>query len=372
MKAMILAAGKGTRVRPLTHDLPKAMIPILGKPVMEYLIEHLARHGVTEIMANTSHQAARIEQYFGDGRRFGVNLGYSFEGHIQNGEIVPFALGSAGGMKHIQEFGGFFDDTTIVICGDAIIDLDLTAAVAEHKRKGALVSVITREVPWQEVPNYGVVVSDAEGRVRSFQEKPPVEEAKSNWISTGVYIFEPAALDLIPANRVYDIGGDLFPRLVAEGLPFYAQRHSFHWIDIGRVSDYWQAVQRVMRHEVPGIRIPGREVRPGVWAGLNVRVDWETVTFGGPVYLASGSHVESGCEIFGPAWIGHGCHIQRGARIVRSVIFEHTRVERDALFHEQIVCGDYCVNADGEMRLRHVGGAIMPWSDARERAPLAC
>jgi mannose-1-phosphate guanylyltransferase len=106
--------------------------------------------------------------------------------------------------------------------------------------------------------------------------------------------------------------------------------------------------------------------------GLNVRVDWETVTFGGPVYLASGSHIESGCEIYGPTWIGHGCHIQRGARIVRSVIFEHTRVERDALFHEQIVCGDYCVNADGEMKLRHVGGAIMPWSDARERAPLAC
>lgn len=371
MKAMILAAGKGTRVRPLTHDLPKAMIPILGKPVMEYLIEHLQRHGVTEIMINTSHQAERIEQYFGDGRRFGVNIGYSFEGHVSRGEIVPFALGSAGGMKHIQEFGGFFDETTVVICGDAIIDLDLSAAVAEHRRRGALASVVTREVPWAETPNYGVVVSDAAGRVRSFQEKPAAAEAKSNWISTGIYIFEPAVLELIPPNRIYDIGGDLFPRLVAEGLPFYAQRHAFHWIDIGRVADYWQAVQRVMRHEVPGIRIPGREVRPDVWVGLNVRVDWETVNLRGPVYLASGTHVESGCEILGPSWIGHGCHIQRGARIVRSIVFEHTRIEREALFHEQIVSGNYCVNADGVMQLRSLD-AIMPWSDARERAPLAC
>ena len=372
MKAMILAAGKGTRVQPLTHEMPKAMIPILGKPVMEYLIEHLCRHGVREIMVNTSHQAARIEQYFGDGRRFGVNIGYSFEGYLKGGEIVPFALGSAGGMKHIQSFGGFFDETTIVICGDAIIDLDISAALAEHRRKGALVSVVTREVPWQEVSSYGVVVADAEGRVRSFQEKPPVASAKSNWISTGVYLFEPAALDLIPGNRVYDIGADLFPRLVAEDLPFYALRHDFHWIDIGRVSDYWLAVQRVMRHEIPGIRIPGREILPEVWVGLNVRADWESVTLRGPVYLASGSHIESGCEIYGPTWIGHGCHIQRGARIVRSVIFEHTRVEPGALFHEQIVCGDYCVNADGEMRMRHApGGVVMPWSDAREREPLA-
>lgn len=371
MKGMILAAGKGTRVRPLTYDLPKAMIPILGKPVMEYLVEHLAAHGVTQLMVNTSHQAERIEQYFGDGRRFGVNIGYSFEGYISNGEIVPFALGSAGGMKHIQEFGGFFDETTFVICGDAIIDLDLTAALAEHRRRGALVSVITREVPLKEVSSYGVVVCDGEGRVRSFQEKPAAAEAKSNCVSTGIYLFEPEALDLIPANRIYDIGADLFPRLVADGLPFYAQRHAFHWIDIGRVADYWLAVQRLMRHEVPGIRIPGREVRPGIWVGLNVRVDWETVTLRGPVYLASGCHVESGCEIYGPSWIGHGCHIQRGARIVRSIVFEHTRVERDAMFHEQIVSGNYCVNADGETRLRSMD-AILPWSDARERAPLAC
>lgn len=366
MKGMILAAGKGTRVRPLTHDLPKAMIPILGKPVMEYLIEHLAAHDVRQLMINTSHQAERIEQYFGDGRRFGVEIGYSFEGYLQDREIVPFALGSAGGMRRIQDFSGFFDDTTVVVCGDALIDLDIRAAVAEHRARGAMASVVTREVPWHEVSSYGVVVADREGRIRSFQEKPAQHEARSNWISTGIYIFEPAVLDLIPSNEVYDIGSQLFPRLVELNVPFYALRHEFHWIDIGRVADYWQAIQRVMRHEIPWIRMPGQETRPGVWTGLNVRIDPD-VCISGPVYLASGCHVESGCEIVGPAWIGHGCHVKRNARIVRSVVFEHTRVVEGASFVDQIVYGDYCVSNEGETRCRHHMTEGAEWSDARLR-----
>jgi mannose-1-phosphate guanylyltransferase len=180
MKAMILAAGKGTRVRPLTYDLPKPMIPILGKPVMAYLVEHLARYGITEIMVNVSYLHEKIEEYFGEGHQFGVQIGYSFEGYTNNeGEVVPEPLGSAGGIKKIQEFGGFFDDTTIVLCGDAIIDLDIKSALFEHRRKGALASVITREVPWDKVPSYGVVVTDADGRIRAFQEKPRQEEALS-------------------------------------------------------------------------------------------------------------------------------------------------------------------------------------------------
>ena len=130
MKAMILAAGKGTRVRPLTYDLPKPMIPVLGKPVMAYLIEHLAKNGVTEIMVNVAHLHEKIEDYFGEGEQFGVQIGYSFEGYTkEDGEVVAVPIGSAGGMKKIQEFGQFFDDTTIVLCGDALIDLDLKAAL---------------------------------------------------------------------------------------------------------------------------------------------------------------------------------------------------------------------------------------------------
>lgn len=160
MKAMILAAGKGTRVRPLTYELPKPMIPVLGKPVMAYLIEHLAKYGISEIMVNVSYLHEKIEEYFGEGNQFGVQIGYSFEGYIDNnGAVVPKPLGSAGGMRKIQEFGGFFDQTTLVLCGDALIDLDLHAALAEHKEKGALASIITKEVPADKVSNYGIAVT---------------------------------------------------------------------------------------------------------------------------------------------------------------------------------------------------------------------
>jgi len=134
---MILAAGQGTRVRPLTRDLPKPMVPILGKPVMEYLIEHLARHGVTEIMVNVAWHHHKIEEYFGDGHRWGVQIGYSYEGVRDHGDMLPRPMGSAGGMRRIQDFSGFFDETTLVLCGDALIDLDITAALAEHQGQGS-------------------------------------------------------------------------------------------------------------------------------------------------------------------------------------------------------------------------------------------
>ena len=189
MKAMILAAGKGTRVQPLTYELPKPMIPILGKPVMEYLVEHLVKYGIQEIMVNVSYLHQKIEDYFGEGQRFGAQIGYSFEGYMtDDGEVMPKPIGSAGGLKKIQEFGGFFDETTLVICGDALIDLDIKSALFEHKRKGAMVSIITKEVPLDKASDYGMVVTDEEGRVLSFQEKPKPEEALSNLASTGIYI----------------------------------------------------------------------------------------------------------------------------------------------------------------------------------------
>ena len=163
-----------------------------------------------------------FEEYFGDGGRWGVSIGYSFEGKSEQGDIVSKPRGSAGGMKMIQDFGGFFDETTIVLCGDALIDLDLEAALREHRSKGALASVITLEVPWDKVSSYGVVVSDDDGRIRAFQEKPAQAEALSNCVSTGIYIFEPEVLALIPTDRPFDIGSELFPLLVEKGLPFYA------------------------------------------------------------------------------------------------------------------------------------------------------
>jgi mannose-1-phosphate guanylyltransferase len=367
MKAMILAAGKGTRVLPLTYDLPKPMIPILGKPVMAYLIEHLAKYGVTEIMVNVSYLHERIEEYFGEGHQYGVQIGYSFEGYTNDdGEVVSQPLGSAGGMKKIQEFGGFFDETTIVLCGDAVINLDIKSAVFEHRRRGAMASVITREVPWEKVSSYGVVVTDKDGRIQAFQEKPKQEEALSNFVSTGIYIFEPEVLDLIPHDRPFDIGSELFPLLVEKGLPFFAQRRPFSWVDIGSVKDYWEVSQSVMMGEVAHMEMPGMELRDGVWVGLNTRIEWEGTRIEGPVYIGSGCEIEAGSTIIGPTWIGHGSHVCAGSSVVRSVLFEYTRILPGVSLEEMIVFKDYSVNRAGQMK--HVSDyARDEWINARDR-----
>ena len=364
-KGMILAAGQGTRVRPLTKDLPKPMVPILGRPVMEYLIEHMARHGIRQIMVNVAYHHRKIEEYFGDGHRWGVEIGYSYEGALEHGEVLPRPRGSAGGMRHIQDFSGFFDETTLVLCGDALVDLDIGAALHEHKTKGAVASVVALDVPRDQVQNYGVVVADARGQVQSFQEKPSPAEARSTLASTGIYIFEPEVLALVPPGQNFDIGSQLFPLLVQQGLPFFVQDRPFHWIDIGRVSDYWSVLQRVLRGEVAQMPMPGREVRPGVWVGLNTRIDWDSVTIEGPVYLGSSVCVEPGVTIVGPSWIGHGSHIRAGARVTRSILFEYTRIGFGMHFQDMIVSPHYCVDRAGDTVYRGDDTSALRWSDAR-------
>jgi len=365
LKGMILAAGQGTRVRPLTKDMPKPMIPILGKPVMEYLIEHLARHGVTEIMINVAHLNRKIEQYFSNGQRWGVQIGYSYEGGYTHGELTPNPLGSAGGMRRIQDFGGFFDQTTIVMCGDALIDLDISAALLEHQQKKAMVSVVAMEVPVAEVSNYGIVETDQDGRVMSFQEKPTPQQVNSNLASTGIYFFEPEAINLIPADQNFDIGSQLFPLLVEKKQPFYAQKRSYNWIDIGRISDYWDVLQRVLRGEISYMKMPGTEVRPGVWVGLNTRIDWDNVKIQGPVYIDSSTQIDAGAEIIGPCWISHGSHIYKNAKVIRSVLFEYTRISEGMTFAEMIVSSNYCVNRSGETYYIGDDRCSLRWGDAR-------
>jgi mannose-1-phosphate guanylyltransferase len=348
MKAMILAAGKGTRVRPITHTIPKPMIPILQKPVMEFLLELLREHGFTEIMVNVSHLAEEIENYFRDGQRFGVEIAYSFEGRIEDGELIGDAMGSAGGLKKIQTFQRFFDDTFVVLCGDALIDLDLSEAVRRHKAKGAMASLITKRVPREQVSSYGVVVTDDDGRVRSFQEKPAVDEAASDMINTGIYIFEPEVLDYVPAGVPFDIGSDLFPRLVADGAAFYALPMEFEWVDIGKVPDYWQAIRSVLQGQVRQVQIPGKEVRPGIFAGLNVAANWDKINVEGPIYVGGMTRIEDGATIIGPAMIGPSCHICEGATIDNSIIFDYSRIGPGVRLVEKLVFGRYCVDRNGD------------------------
>ncbi len=370
MKAMILAAGKGTRVRPITYTVPKPMIPILTKPVMEFLVELLRLHGFNEIMVNVSHLADEIENYFRDGSRFDVQIAYSFEGRIVEGKLIGEALGSAGGMRRIQDFCPYFDDTFVVLCGDALIDLDLTAAVKWHKEKGSIATIIMKSVPKEQVSSYGVVVTDENNRIHAFQEKPSVEEALSTNINTGIYIFEPEVLDYIPSGVEYDIGGDLFPQLVAKQAPFYGLTMDFQWVDIGKVPDYWQAIRDVLAGKVKNVSIPGKEIRPGIYTGLNVAMNLERVNITGPVYIGGMTKIEDGATIIGPTMIGPSCHICGGATIDNSVIFEYSRLGSNVRLIEKLVFGRYCVDKHGVSF--DMQAAALDWliTDSRQ-SPLA-
>jgi len=369
MKAMILAAGKGTRVRPITYTIPKPMIPILQKPVMEFLLELLRSHGFDEIMVNVSHLAEEIESYFRDGQRFGVHLAYSFEGRVVDGNLVGEALGSAGGIRRIQDFNRFFDDTFVVLCGDALIDLDLTAAVKQHKEKGAIATVITKAVPRDAVPSYGVVVTDEDGRIKTFQEKPSVEEALSTTINTGIYILEPEVIDYIPEGEKYDLGGELFPKLVEMGAPFYAVNMDFQWVDIGKVPDYWHAIRGVLLGEIANVEIPGTKVAPGIYTGLNVAVNWDKVEIEGPVYIGGMTHIEDGARIIGPTMIGPNCWVCSGATVNNSIIFDYSRLGPKVRLVDKLVFGRYCVDKTGATI--DVQAAALDWliTDSRMSPP---
>jgi mannose-1-phosphate guanylyltransferase len=369
MKAMILAAGKGTRVQPITHTIPKPMIPILQKPVMEFLVELLRSHGFDQIMVNVSHLAHHIENYFRDGQRFGVDIAYSFEGSIVEGQLMGQALGSAGGMRRIQDFYPFFDDTFVVLCGDALIDLDLTQAVAYHRERGAIATVITKTVPLEEVSSYGVVVTDPTGRVITFQEKPAQADALSNQINTGIYLFEPEVLDYIPSGVAFDIGSELFPKLVEMNAPFYGCPMEFQWVDIGKVPDYWEAIRSVLRGEVRNVAIPGHEIKPGVYTGLNVAANWDRIEVQGPVYIGGMTTIEDGAKIIGPAMIGPNCRICGGATVDNSVIFEYSRLGPDVRLVDKLVFGRYCVDKTGAAI--DVQAASLDWliTDARQDSP---
>jgi mannose-1-phosphate guanylyltransferase len=366
MKAMILAGGKGTRVRPLTDTVPKPMIPIISKPLMEFLIDLLRQHGFDQIIVSTSYLADRIEAYFREGSRFGVQIGYSFEGYHADGRSVPEGRGSAGGLKKIQEFSGFFDDTFAVVCGDALIDLDLTTALAFHRARHAIATIVLKDLPRARVGSYGVVKTEPDGRILQFQEKPSPADAVSTTINTGIYLFEPAIFDHIPADTAFDIGSQLFPRLATLGLPFYGVALPFSWIDIGSTPDYWQATQMILRGDFK-IEMPGRELAPGIWGGINLAVDLARTDIRPPVYVGSSTAIEPGATIIGPTVIGRNCFIQAGAKIDACVVDDYTRVSGFAEIHEKIVSGRFCVDRYGRnVELAGTGFGFVV-DDARER-----
>jgi mannose-1-phosphate guanylyltransferase len=344
MKAMILGAGKGTRVQPITHEIPKPMIPLVRKPVMEYLIELLKKHGVDQIMVNTSHLAPIIENYFRDGEQFGVSMAYSYEGYVESGVAISSPVGSAGGMKKIQDFSGFFDETFIVLCGDAWIDLDISKALEIHRQKKAIASIIIREVPNDEVFKYGIVALDDDDRILQFQEKPDPKDAISNLANTGIYIFEPEIFNYIPSGVAYDIGGELFPKLAQAHLPFIGINLPFQWLDIGNVQDVWTVTSQILNGEVAGFKMPGREVKPGVHVGINLNVDFDQVNITPPVYIGGSTKIEPGATIVGPAVLGASCVVESGAVIKNCIVEDYTRLTSQANLEGKIIFGSKCID----------------------------
>jgi len=331
MRAMLLGAGRGTRVRPLTERVPKPMIPLLGRPIMEHLLDVLRNAGVTAVMTNVFHLGEVIESYFGDGHRFGVDMVYSWEHEL---------LGSGGGLKRVEDF--FQGGTFLVVCGDALVDLDVTAVVARHRRRGAMATLVLK--PTETPECYGIVELDDDERIVSFQEKPPRSEARTNLANTGIYVFEPEILSLIPAGRTFDLGGDLFPDLVRRALPFFGHPAEFAWLDLGTLADYYRVTLDCLEQKVRCVAPHGRMVGDRVWAGTYTRIH-ETARVTGPVMFGPGCRVGAGADIVGPCYFGPGATVDDGARVVRSVILPYTRVGTGVALENVIVDREYVIDA---------------------------
>jgi len=323
MRAMIMAAGVGSRLMPLTAEIPKPMVPVANRPLMENILEVLARHGITEIIANLHCHGYVIKEHFGDGSRFGVNLLYSEEEEL---------LGTAGGVKRCQ---WFLDDTFVVMSGDALTDVDLTELVEAHKRNGALATIALR--PMEEVEHYGVVITGENGLIQSFQEKPKRHEALSNLVNTGIYVFEPEIFDYIPEEQFYDFGRQVFPHLVRVKAPFYGHAIARYWCDVGDIEAYRQAHRDVLEGRVE------YAVRGQLLKGtLGVT----------SILIGEGAELGRGVSMRGCVVIGPGCRIGDGAVLEDAVIWGDTVVGKRATVTKSVIAsrchiGSGCVVGPG-------------------------
>lgn len=305
MRAMIMAAGLGTRLRPLTGYIPKPMAPILNRPALYHILRLLAAHGISEVVVNLHHFPDTIRSWFGDGSEVGVSICWAFEEEL---------LGTAGGVKNNEDFLGV--DTFLVMSGDSLTDLDLAALLETHHRTGGLATIAVKEV--DDPSEYGVVVVDEEARILGFQEKPSREEALSNLCNCGIYVFEPAVFERIPAATFYDFGKQVFPEMVRDRVPFYVHRLEEYWNDVGNLEEYRRSNFDALEGRV-GIEMPGREVSAGVRLGERTWVaPGAQVT--GPVLIGRDCVIEDGARLDGPVILGDCCVVESGARLAGSVV----------------------------------------------------
>lgn len=349
VKAMIMAAGLGTRLHPLTGRTAKPMVPILNRPVMEHMLRLLRRHGVRDVVANLHYHPERIRAYFGDGSAFGVSLRYNVEADL---------LGTAGGVGAFRSY--LRDGTFVVVSGDGLTDIDLTAFVAAHRAAGGVATMAVKRV--DDPSLYGVVVHDDEHRVKGFQEKPAREDALSDLCNCGIYAFEPEIFHDVPEGVFVDWAKDVFPSLLERGAPIFAWPLETYWNDVGNIEQYRLSNFDALCGRVE-LEVPGREIRPRVWVGEGTEVAGD-VRLKPPILLGAGCLVEPGAELVGPLIVGDGCVIERGAvlegvinwdgvragrdaRLVGSILGRHVVVHHEAVVHEGAVLGDHSDVAAG-------------------------
>lgn len=313
MFAVVLAGGEGTRLRPLTHTVPKAMVPVLNRPFLEHVIEHLARHSVSDAAFTLGYRADQIEAHFASRRFRNVRLHFTRE---------ETPLGTAGGVKALSPT---LTETFLVLNGDIFTDLDLTAALEFHRRNRALVTIVL--TPADDPTPYGMVETEPGGRIRRFLEKPSPEQVTTVWVNAGTYLMEPSALDLVPQNGHYMFERGLFPTLLERGAPLFAYKSTGFWTDLGTPRRYLDLHKHLLLGRV-GTPVPGQVIRPGVWAGRGWEMDASAVLHG-PIVLGAGCKVGAGAVLQGPLVMGDGGVIDEDARVSRSVLWAGVRVDDD-------------------------------------------
>ncbi|MBI3753741.1 MAG: mannose-1-phosphate guanyltransferase [Deltaproteobacteria bacterium] len=321
MKAVIMAGGFGTRLRPLTNNLPKPMVPMVNKPMMEHIIELLVRCKITDLISLLYFHPEMIENYFGDGSKFGVKMTYVG---------ASDDLGTAGSVRNAREH---LDKPFLVISGDLLTDFDLVKAIEFHRKKKAKATMVLTRVE-NPLP-FGIVITNEDGRIDRFMEKPGWGEVFSDTINTGIYILEPEILDLIPANQEFDFSKDLFPLLLERKEPLYGYIADGYWKDVGSLDEYRHANLDILHGKVK-VNIPGEEVgRPGVWLGKDSRVDF-TCKLEGSVVIGANCRIGGNCRIT-DSIIGDNSAIEEGATVISSIIWDNVSLGQKAALQENVV-----------------------------------
>jgi mannose-1-phosphate guanylyltransferase/phosphomannomutase len=307
MKAVVMAGGEGSRLRPLTSRRPKPLAPVVNKPVMEHIVDLLRRHGITEIVATLHYLADEIESYFGDGSAFGVKMSYVVE---------DTPLGTAGAVRLAADLLG--KEKFLIISGDALTDLDLTALIADHVKSKAEATITLQRVT--NPLEFGVVITDEQRHITRFLEKPSWGEIFSDTINTGIYVLEPSVLDYMEPGKAYDFSRDIFPRMLHEGKLVSGYIANNYWTDIGNLQQYQQANQDALGGHVD-IEIAGTQVMPGVWIGDGCRVDPDAQLIS-PVVLGRNVVVEAGAVVGPETVLGNATIVGRNALVERTTAWD--------------------------------------------------